>query len=111
MVEFIEDYEVILKKRLSGRHPESELKEWVKDLNIKINYVQEEREIHLIVTLNFGIFFLLTVMAYMVFQFFVLLIISFIFLILLVPYIFHYYYLENTVQRWYLFSDKLEKKL
>ena len=84
--------------------------------NIDINYIlffQHERLVHLIVTFFVGIVmsvffvgFLLT-QNILVFGIFVLL------LCLFIPYIFHYYYLENNVQKlydYYLQNKRITKK-
>ena len=58
-----------------------------KQLLIQIQFFQHERLIHLIVT--------------------ALLALDILFLVLLIPYIFHYYRLENGVQKLYEYYDKL----
>jgi len=73
-------------------------------------YFQHERLIHLIVTVLFGL------SAIIVFGIFVLsgslpvLILECLLLVLLVPYIFHYYNLENGVQRLYYLIDEFKKR-
>ena len=75
----------------------------------RIELYQHERLIHLLVMLAFGIFFMLSLFMYMVVQGIGLLILSALFLVLLVPYIKHYYFLENSVQTLYKFYYQLEK--
>ncbi len=76
---------------------------------IKINFFMHERLIHLLVTILFSIltlfslFFVVTNYSIGVFFLFLL------FLCLLIPYIFHYYYLENSVQYMYKQYDNLKK--
>lgn len=80
-----------------------------KDLLIQIGFFQHERLIHLIVTVTFA---LLTVAALFVsffYQTFGLYLLILLFLVLLIPYIRHYYLLENGVQRLYEYYDKLVK--
>ncbi len=77
---------------------------------IQISFFQHERLIHLMVLiafaiLTFGTFFLL----YLSFHF-MLVLLFLAFLILLVPYIMHYYLLENSVQKMYEQYDALCKK-
>ena len=75
-----------------------------------LSYFQHERLIHLIVTVLFA------VCSIMVFGFFVitqqifLLPLFGLMLVLLVPYIVHYFHLENGVQRLYDLIDELEKR-
>lgn len=77
---------------------------------LQISFFQHERLIHLMVLitfaiLTFGTFFLL----YLSFHF-MLVLLFLAFLVLLVPYILHYYLLENSVQKMYEQYDALCKK-
>lgn len=83
--------------------------EILKEHIIQIKFFAHERLIHLLVTiafamLAFGTFFM-TVIAFKL----ELLLLLFAILILLVPYIMHYYLLENGVQRMYDQYDELNK--
>lgn len=79
-------------------------------------FFQHERLVHLIVTITFAILELLSVCAYVVVGAldsslsFPLLILSLVILILLVPYIKHYYLLENEVQKMYIQYDRICEK-
>lgn len=77
-------------------------------LLIQIQFFQHERLIHLIVT---ALFALLTILSLFVSLLLpkqpVLLALDVLFLVLLIPYIFHYYRLENGVQKLYEYYDKL----
>jgi cell division protein FtsW (lipid II flippase) len=78
----------------------------------QIDYMQHERLIHLLVTLFFGICTLLTLLV-VVFNRqapLTVLLLLLLFLALLVPYIAHYYKLENGVQRWYHLANKIEQR-
>ena len=76
-----------------------------KELYTRICFYQHERLIHLIVTMSFGVFFLLSLLLITVNHSFILL--SALFLVLLVPYIAHYYFLENSVQKLYTYYYSL----
>jgi len=76
-----------------------------------IEFLQHERLIHLMVTLTFGILFVVSMMFSLVYQFMVLMIVDFLLLILLVPYIFHYFRLENGVQKLYWIDKLIQKKI
>lgn len=82
-----------------------------KQLLTQIQFFQHERLIHLIVT---ALFALLTVMCILVTllvpQQPILLILDILLLILLIPYIGHYYRLENGVQKLYDYYDLLCSK-
>jgi len=79
------------------------------ELLIQIGFFQHERLIHLIVTVLFA---LMTILVFLVavtnFELWtgVLLVLL---LALLIPYIKHYYLLENGTQKLYRFYDKLEE--
>ena len=68
---------------------------------IQISFFQHERLIHLIVTIVFALLEMLTLMI-IVFHFSIMvLVLAILLLVLLIPYIRHYYILENGVQKMY----------
>lgn len=76
----------------------------------QIEFMQHERLIHLLVTLSFGVFLLISLAitaltSRLVFGLFDLLL-----LVLLVPYIIHYFKLENGIQRWYHIANEIERR-
>lgn len=73
----------------------------------EIKFFMHERLIHLIVTVTFAILTLISFLAFLLFDFYRLLPLVFLFFVLLVPYIFHYYVLENGVQKMYQQYDKI----
>lgn len=87
---------------------DDDLKAFRDDLLIQIYYFQHERFIHLVVTVTFAILTFITLAiglsgittAYALLGLLV---------ILLVPYIKHYYLLENGVQKMYTYYDTLVK--
>jgi Flp pilus assembly protein TadB len=84
------------------------------DLLIKhtrmIQYMQHERLIHLMVTIAFGLFLLVTMLIAFINPAIPVIILMGLFFILLLPYIIHYYFLENTIQNWYRLTDEIERK-
>jgi len=76
----------------------------------QIGYMQHERLIHLLVMLFFGLCALVTLLAMIVNPRtpITVLVLLVLFLALLVPYIAHYYKLENGVQRWYHLANEIE---
>lgn len=93
----IKEYkEYILKQ---AKDPETDKKELAEKLLVRIGFYQHERLIHLIVTMSFGVFFLLSLILAFLNAYFLAL--SALLLILLVPYIAHYYFLENSTQELY----------
>ncbi len=87
-----------------------ELGGWEKTHDRMIRFMQHERLIHLLVLLAVASFFLLLLAWTWTRPSLPLLLLSGLFLVLLVPYILHYYFLENTVQRWYVLSDEIQKR-
>lgn len=83
----------------------------------QLAFFQHERLVHLIVTVTFSVLELLTVCAYVIvgaldgtFSF-PLLILALLILVLLIPYIKHYYLLENEVQKMYVQYDMIVQKV
>lgn len=81
-------------------------------LLIQIQFFQHERLIHLIVTVLFALLTVAGIFTTLLADTFqpVLPILDILFLILLIPYIYHYYILENGVQKLYTYYDKLVQK-
>lgn len=77
---------------------------------IQIQFFQHERLVHLIVTVLFALMEIITVIATVVSGYLWLLILAGVLMILLVPYIRHYYILENEVQKMYAQYDIIIKK-
>lgn len=77
----------------------------------QIGFFQHERLIHLIVTVFTGIIAVLCLLFGLLTQNLSLLLLFILLLCLFVPYILHYYLLENNVQKMYEQYDKLITKL
>lgn len=78
---------------------------------IQINFFMHERLIHLIVTVLFAIGTFMTIFTYLMVENIGLLVLGFLLIILLVPYVKHYYLLENGVQKMYSQYDDLREKI
>ena len=76
----------------------------------RIEFYQHERLIHLLVTLAFAIFFLLSLIMYTLTELVPVMLLVVLFLALLIPYIKHYYFLENSVQELYTIYYKMERE-
>ncbi len=76
-----------------------------------IQFFQHERFVHLLVTVFVGISCILFLLGTLQFGLFGLLILFIITLLLFIPYIFHYYYLENGTQKLYDLYFEIEKKI
>lgn len=86
---------------------EEEKGEIMKDLLIQIGFFQHERLIHLIVTVIFALLTMLSILGAALLQQISMFLLTVLFFVLLVPYIMHYYLLENGVQKLYTYYDKL----
>ena len=82
-----------------------------KELFIRIGFYQHERLIHLIVTMTFAVMTVLSFVILMLKGGMGALLLSVLFLALVIPYICHYYFLENSVQKLYKLYYKIEKIL
>ena len=95
----IKDYLAFTESFLSAEHTDDELVEFKAQLLIRIGFYQHERFVHLIVMALVAV---LTIISFCVSFFHAELLILFgLFMILLVPYVCHYYFLENSVQKLY----------
>ena len=78
-----------------------------KQLLTQIQFFQHERLVHLIVTVTFALLLMITFGVFMITEVLSVLALSGLLLVLLVPYISHYYLLENGVQKLYTFYDRI----
>lgn len=73
----------------------------------QISFLQHERLIHLLVTLAFALMEIICAVAAIATQHVMAAVLMALILIPLVPYVFHYYFLENETQRLYAQYDQL----
>jgi len=101
--EYLSEIEIRLK---DGKNIDEQ---FISELLIRIGFYQHERLIHLIVTMTFAVMTVLSFCILMMTQSMFALILSCLFLVLVSPYIAHYYFLENSVQKLYrLYYKALE---
>lgn len=103
MTKQIKEYLALLEQFYSVEHPREEYAAFKAKLLQRIAFYQHERLIHLIVTMSFGVFFLISLSVCLVTKMTAMMVLAALFLVLLVPYIKHYYFLENSVQKMYLY--------
>lgn len=97
-------------EQLSNQELSDEKKEeLLQDLLVQIQFFQHERLIHLIVTVTFALLTMLSVLASLFLVQIGLFILTILLVVLLVPYIRHYYILENGVQKLYEYYDSFGK--
>jgi len=101
---YLDYYKELLQDKLSPEEAQMEQKR----LLVQIQFFQHERFIHLIVTVLFALMTVITLLANVALQQPILVLLTFMFIILLIPYIKHYYLLENGTQTLYKYYDQLE---
>lgn len=99
--------ELLQKREAEGGMDEAEIEALRKEHLVQLGFFQHERLIHLIVTVTFAIAELLSLMMTMLSEELFPLILTMLVLVLLLPYIRHYYILENEVQRMYKQYDRI----
>ncbi len=80
------------------------------EMLIKIAFMQHERLIHLLVTILFALLMFLCLIGFFISENIGILAAAVLMLALLIPYIAHYYFLENGVQKLYSLYDKACEK-
>ena len=81
----------------------------IREFDNKLSHFMHERLIHLIVTVLFALMEIMSIYVMAVTMNVTAIVLSIMFLILLVPYVMHYYFLENSVQEMYKMRDVLMK--
>ena len=107
---YIKEHERFIKEQLLALNEETDwqlLKENHQRVTVEM---QHERLVHLLVTLAFGAFLLITMGIALVRPSILVYILLGLFFVMLIPYITHYFFLENTIQRWYELTDEIGKK-
>lgn len=106
MREYIKSYIKEIDEFLNNKNHQN-IKEVIENHLIKISFFQHERLIHLLVTLFYAIITVLFLALMNVSLIFMP--IALILVVFLVLYIYHYFYLENSVQYLYKQYDNLKK--
>ena len=112
MEERLKKYLTYAEKAAEERMDGTDMEQLRKEMLVQIGFFQHERLIHLIVTITFAILTLLSLVGCFLAENKWMLVLTMLFIMLLIPYIRHYYLLENGVQKLYSYYDKLtERKL
>lgn len=110
MEKYLKQHEERIRQALLAN---SENTDWqaVKEFHkTRIEFMQHERLIHLQVTLAFAVLLFISMGIAYCRPNLEILIVMLLLLVLLVPYVYHYYILENGVQRWYKLYEEIDKK-
>lgn len=105
IIEYIDYMDKLLKKKKIDN-----IDEIISTHLIKISFYQHERLIHLIVTSLVAILLIISFLYTITVPTLGLILLTLMFILLIVPYIVHYYFLENNVQKLYIQYDELKKR-
>jgi hypothetical protein len=105
------DYYEKVERLLKEDNPDTDWDDVLEEHLTQVAFFQHERFIHLLVTVLFALATFITLLGLTVTHqiWYVLLLIGL--LVLLIPYISHYYLLENTTQKMYIQYDLILKKI
>ena len=108
MKKMISEYIASVEEKINSKKVDKAL---IDDLLLKISFFQHERLIHFLVTMLVAIITVILLVTSMFIDNIFILLLILIFVCLLVPYILHYYFLENRVQYMYNLYDNLKDKI
>lgn len=102
-------YDIKIKKILSAKASDTDWKNVLENHKEMIAKIQHERLIHLLVTIFVGIVMSASAFITILTQKTDLLIFCIPLIFLFVAYLFHYRFLENTTQNWYLLEEEIKE--
>lgn len=107
MTKYLKKYIEYIQKRLDECIGKEQLEEILSEHRDKIAFMQHERLVHFLVTMMFALILVMLVIGLLLTENLTLSILTVIIFVLLLFYIKHYYFLENTVQNMYRIYDKI----
>jgi len=110
MRKYLKEYLIYIENRLESCQRD-ELEDILKEHLDKIQFMQHERLIHFLVTMLFAFMFFICLGIFMLTENISLILLLILILGLIVPYIRHYYFLENNVQKMYYVYDEILRKM
>lgn len=105
----LKNYILSLQQLIQSGKKIENIEDIKRELLIEIGFWQHERLIHLLVTFLFALLTMSVLIVIMFYQSIAVLVLFAAFLSLMVPYIRHYYILENGVQTLYVIYEDLTK--
>ena len=111
MKERILEYRKRIDRILEEGSDKTDWQEVMDEHLVQVAFFQHERLIHLIVTVLFALMTIISVSAYVISGEIYMLALIGLLLVLLIPYIGHYYLLENETQKMYGQYDKILKHI
>ncbi|MBR5681803.1 MAG: hypothetical protein IKW96_00805 [Ruminococcus sp.] len=110
MTEYLTNYMKYIEDRLEKCSSASEIDEIMDEHLKKIGFMQHERIVHFLVTMLFSVILAIFIAVLVFTPNLPTLLLVTIILVLLIFYIKHYYFLENTVQKMYKVYDSILEK-
>lgn len=110
MTEYLTNYMKYIEDKLEKCSDGDELRDIMAEHKDKIAFMQHERIVHFLVTMLFTLILAVFVATLVFTVNLALLLMVTIILVLLIFYIKHYYFLENTVQKMYKVYDEILAK-
>lgn len=109
MKKYFLEYLAWLDKQMAS--PDTDFNKLLEIHREKTRYFQHERFVHLFVMILFALCTIATLLVIVVTDKNILCLLEVLFLSLLIPYIAHYYFLENNTQKLYIYYDRIIEKL
>ncbi|MBO4610039.1 MAG: hypothetical protein J5696_09250 [Lachnospiraceae bacterium] len=110
LLDYMAYLKAVSEKAEKNEFTPEELEVLRQQASLQIAFFQHERLIHLIVTMTFALMTMITLAGICITGYLPLTALMVLLLVLLVPYIRHYYILENGTQTLYRYFDSLEKQ-
>lgn len=111
MIDYMNTYLKYITSRLSENGiSKSDLEMYKSDFLSHIQFMQHERLIHLLVTILFAFLLMFGFILIFIYFSWIMVIFTGIIFIVEIFYIFHYYKLENGVQKMYRLYDEISRK-
>ena len=107
ILEYRKRVDLLLEKSASDTNWKNVLEEHL----VQISFFQHERLIHLIVTITFALMTMLSLGVYLITGILAVIALLLLLMVLLVPYVMHYYLLENETQKMYDQYDQILKHI
>ncbi len=110
LLDYMAYLKAISEKAEKNEFSPEELEVLRQQASLQIAFFQHERLIHLIVTMTFALMTMITLAGICITGYLPLTALMVLLLVLLIPYIRHYYILENGTQTLYRYYDSLERE-
>jgi len=112
MKKYLSEYLAQLEALLAAEQPDDfDYAELQRKHLTMVQFMQHERLIHFLVTMLFAVCFFIAMGIFLISNLIYLLPLLILILSLLIPYVAHYYFLENSVQKMYRLNDEINARI